>query len=181
MKYKIEDFNILRGKDTLDKRIAYVFDSKDGEITANFFFTPRDVQIRGLIGKHGTFQIAYPFMNHDGQQKIPSAETILKTIINRLEILDKGVKPMKKYLIKFTQHCGEYEFSGQTILELKPRQKIETAVHNYFLNFYEKDNLESATRLDTYSYNMGDVCVNGISYDTISDTDAQVLQRLNVA
>lgn len=88
---------------------------------------------------------------------------------------------MKKYLVKFTQHCGEYEFSGQTILELKPRQKIETAVHNYFLNFYEKENLESASRLDNYSYNMGEVCVDGICYDTISNTDAQVLQRLNVA
>jgi hypothetical protein len=186
--YRIKDFDILSGEDTGDKRIAYVFKSKDGKVSANFFFTPRNVETRGLIWKNGdiisTIHITYPFANYDGTHKLPRAEAILKTIIKRLSQPDYksllGV-PMKKYLVKFTQHCGEYEFSGQTVLELKSRQKIKTAVHNYFLNFYEKENLESASRLDNYSYNMGEVCVNRISYDTISDTDAQVLQRLNIA
>lgn len=95
--YKIKDFEILSGEDTGDKRIAYVFNSKDGKITANFFFIPKDVQTRGLIFKNREivecFHIGYPFANYDGMSKLPKAEEILKTIINRLQIPD-----FKKYL-----------------------------------------------------------------------------------
>ena len=90
--YKIKDFEILSGDDTGDKRIAYVFNSKDGKITANFFFIPKDVQTRGLIWKNGSivkcFHIGYPFANYDGLSNLPKAEEILRTIINRLESPD---------------------------------------------------------------------------------------------
>ena len=89
MKYDITDFEILRGNDTEDSRIAYVFKSKDNKITANFFFIPKNVQTRGLIWKEGKivecFHIVYPFANHDSISELPNAERVLKTIIKRLE------------------------------------------------------------------------------------------------
>jgi len=88
--YKKEDFNILSGDNTGDIRIAYVFESKDGKVTANFFFEPGNVQVRGLIsGKGdiiGTIHIVYPLLNPVGDpRKLPDASEILNSIISKLK------------------------------------------------------------------------------------------------
>ena len=86
LKYKPSDFKILSGDDTDDVRIAYVFESNDGKVMANFFFEPGNVKVRGLVGDHGCLQISYPLINPVGDPRpVPPPEMILKTIITRLE------------------------------------------------------------------------------------------------
>jgi hypothetical protein len=88
--YKEADFDILTGDDTGDSRVAYLFESNDRKIQANFFFLPGDVQTRGLIFEGGDpeacFDIAYPFANPIGNpQKIPEPDKILRTVIRKLK------------------------------------------------------------------------------------------------
>jgi hypothetical protein len=87
---------------------------------------------------------------------------------------------MKFYLIKYTCQVGEYEFSGQATLELRPRQRVETQVHRYFCDFYGKENLELAERGVSYLYNGGEVAVKRISYQEITAEQNAVLQELGV-
>jgi hypothetical protein len=89
---------------------------------------------------------------------------------------------VKKILVKFTQRCGEYEFSGHTVLDIRPRQKVGTQVHNYFMDFYGKENTckKNCEKLVSYLYNMGEVGVDHILVREISEPDAEILSRLNV-
>jgi hypothetical protein len=93
---------------------------------------------------------------------------------------------MKKrsILVKYTCKCGEYEFSGHSILELSPRQKISTQVHLYFKDFYGSENLVEANKVNgepnNYLYNGGEVAVDHIFCQEISESDAEVLRRLNI-
>ena len=63
--YKESDFIIKKGfEKTHDKRMPFIFESKDGEIEANVFNEPGNVEIRALIGddsNRGSTRIAYPF------------------------------------------------------------------------------------------------------------------------
>ena len=87
---------------------------------------------------------------------------------------------MKKYLVKYTQCCGEFEFSGHTVISLEPKQQIKAAVHAYFKDYYGKENLNHAERLNSYLYNGGQVGVNHISWHPLSESDAEVLRALNI-
>lgn len=88
LNYSEKDFEIIKGKETGDKRIAYIFKSKDGKIEANFFWQPDDVLVKGLIynGDEIThnFGVAYPFVNRHGDGVLPEPEKILKNIILHL-------------------------------------------------------------------------------------------------
>ena len=82
--YNEEDFIVLSGDKTKDTRIHYVFMSNDNKITANFFFTPGNVQTRGIIANKETFLIAYPLANPvHNPRKLPDPNVILKTIIQK--------------------------------------------------------------------------------------------------
>lgn len=85
--YKETDFTVLKGYEkTGDKRIAYQFNSKDGKITANFFFEPGNVQTRGLILDKDVLHIIYPLTNPiNNPQKIPDDQDILISIIKKLK------------------------------------------------------------------------------------------------
>ena len=93
---------------------------------------------------------------------------------------------MKKrfILVKYTCRSGEYEFSGHSVLELRSRQKASTQIHLYFKDFYGNGSLEEANKVngepDNYTYNGGEVAVNHISYQEISESDSEVLKRLNI-
>jgi hypothetical protein len=88
---------------------------------------------------------------------------------------------MRKFLVKFTNHSGEYEFNGHTIIELKPRERITAQVHRYFMDFYGEGSTSlGCEKLNSYLYNAGEVAVDHISWRGISESDAEVLSRLNV-
>lgn len=84
------------------------------------------------------------------------------------------------YLVKYTNQCGEFEFSGHTIIKLEPRQQIKAQMHAYFCDYYGKENLDEAERLVSYLYNGGQVAVNHISYHPLSESDAEVFATHNV-
>lgn len=88
--YTEKDFTVLSGEETGDLNISYVFNSNDGKIVANFFFTPGNVQIRGLIWNKGniehTFLIEYPLANPlHNPMELPDPQKILRTVINKLK------------------------------------------------------------------------------------------------
>jgi len=89
--YNERDFTVSESRNTRNKRIPhYVFMSDDNKVTANFFFTPGNVQTRGLIWDEGdikaTFLIAYPLANPvNNPRKLPNSSDILKTIIQKLK------------------------------------------------------------------------------------------------
>ena len=87
---------------------------------------------------------------------------------------------MKQYLVKYTNRCGEFEFSGHTVISLEPKQQIKAAVHAYFKDYYGEENLDEANRLDSYLYNGGQVGVDHISWHPLSESDAEVLRALNI-
>ena len=89
---------------------------------------------------------------------------------------------MKKILVKYTCRCGEYEFSGHTVLDIQPRQRVKTQVHNYLRAFYGEGNAceKLCEKLVSYYYNGGVIAVDHISWRGISEFDAEVLSRLNV-
>jgi hypothetical protein len=89
---------------------------------------------------------------------------------------------MEHYLVRFTCHSGEYEFSGQTVITLtKPWKKLAAAVHRYFKDFYGKENFDDFTKNESYSYLGGEVAVDGIYWELITPAQRQVLKDLNIA
>jgi hypothetical protein len=86
----------------------------------------------------------------------------------------------RTYLVKYTNVCGEFEFSGVTVLSLEPRQQIKAAVHSYFQDYYGKKNLELDERCVSYLYNGGQVSVKSISWHPLSESDAEVLRAHNI-
>lgn len=110
MDYEERDFKIVRGEKTNDKRIAYIFLSKDHKIEANFFWMANDVQVRGLIWDKdlitGTFEYGIPFANHNGGGVLPEPEVILKSIIRWLK-------------------CGNYKLLDKKLVEVEVLTKDE--------------------------------------------------------
>ena len=93
--------------------------------------------------------------------------------------------PKKKfYLVTFNNICGAYEFSGQKVLEIGSRAKIENAVHRYFINFYDSDGEDKSNsgfdKCNHYYYNMDEVAVNDIRWKEISEEQAKVLRELHI-
>jgi len=84
--YTPEDFKITHGVG-LDKNdpIAYVFDSNDGEIYANFFYGPQGIEVRGMVGSEGNLHIKYLYFGKYSDFEIPKSEAILSSIIQKLE------------------------------------------------------------------------------------------------
>lgn len=81
--YKRDDFDVIEGADkTGDARIPFMFKSKDGRISANFFWVNGDVQLRAIIGETETLCIGYPFP-YSGP-KPPDPRRILASLLNRL-------------------------------------------------------------------------------------------------
>ena len=86
----------------------------------------------------------------------------------------------KHYLVGCTIVCGEYEFSSDTVLTLKPKERISTEVNRYFKGFYgEKSGRKESD--GWYFYNAGEVAVKKIHYRQITAEQRKVLQELNVA
>ena len=88
----MEDFRIVKGvKRTHDPSIPFMFNSKDGNVTANFFWIPDDVQLRGLYGEHGTIHIGYPFANYRGGGVLSDVkpERVLNSLVRRLKEIRK--------------------------------------------------------------------------------------------
>jgi hypothetical protein len=92
----------------------------------------------------------------------------------------KALKTNRILLIKYTCHSGEYEFSGHATITLTPRQKPETQVHNYFKDFYGEGNTEDFNKLDSYTYNLGEVAVDDISYRFITQEQYEVLKEVGL-
>ena len=77
-----------------DERIPFMFESKDGNVQANFFWEPDNVQLRGLYGDAdggGTIGIAYPMANYrgGGLLKDVKEEKILNSLVKRLKDITK--------------------------------------------------------------------------------------------
>lgn len=91
--------------------------------------------------------------------------------------------PIKNYLVSYVVVSGQYEFKKDLLLKLRPREKIRTQVHNYFLDYYGTGNVskKDSTPWNYYSYNGGEVAISHISWQEISESDAEVLNRLHVA
>lgn len=87
---------------------------------------------------------------------------------------------MKTYLVKYTNRCGEFEFSGHTVISLEPKRHIKAAVHAYFCDYYGEENLDESERCNSYLYNGGQVAVDHISWHPLSESDAEVLRALNI-
>jgi hypothetical protein len=86
----------------------------------------------------------------------------------------------RTYLVKYTNVCGEFEFSGQTVISLEPKQQIKAAVHAYFCDYYGEENLDEAERCVSYLYNDGQVAVRNIIWHPLSESNAEVLRALNI-
>ena len=86
--YKPSDFKIIKGvKKTMDPRIPFMFESKDGNVQTNFFWKPDNVELRGLYGESGTIHIVYPMANYRGGGVLSSVkeERILDSLVRRLK------------------------------------------------------------------------------------------------
>jgi hypothetical protein len=101
------------------------------------------------------------------------------------------MKRTRIYLVGYTIVCGEYEFSGDTILTTtlsehsNPKAAIGFLVDNYFKDFYGEKACCKRSRSDVksgyYLYNAGEVAVKKIHYKRITRAQRKVLQELNVA
>lgn len=99
--YTMADFKIAQGTArTGDKRIPFMFTSKDGKVQANFFWEPDNVEVRGIIFNGSIVNIAYPFANRHGCGTLPKPSAILTSIIRRLREMDvtKQVKKREEKL-----------------------------------------------------------------------------------
>ena len=90
--YNPSDFKTIKGtKKTMDPRIPFMFESKDGNVQTNFFWQPDNVELRGLYGDSGTIHIVYPMANYrgDGLLKDVKEEKILNSLVKRLKDITK--------------------------------------------------------------------------------------------
>lgn len=87
--YEISDFKIIHSSKMTfpDKRIPFILESKDGNIQANFFWEPNNVELRALYGEHGTVNIAYPFANWRGGGVLSDVkpEKIILSLLRQLK------------------------------------------------------------------------------------------------
>ena len=90
LKYDLKDFKVLKGARTGDKRIAYVFKSRDNVVEANLFWEPSNVEMRliiwdnktgNIIGQRG---IAYPLVNYRGGGVLPKPDVFINSLIRVL-------------------------------------------------------------------------------------------------
>jgi len=84
--YTEQDFIIKTGlKETHDKRIPFIFRSKDDEIEANFFWIPNDVQLRYMFfSGYDCYKLGYPFANPNGTGILPDKKIILRSFLRHL-------------------------------------------------------------------------------------------------
>lgn len=75
--YKESDFKT--SKDMVDERIAYVFEGKD--VFANFFWTPGNAEVRGMVGEHGVLHMIFPLLT---KGSIPDSSKVLGAIVKKL-------------------------------------------------------------------------------------------------
>ena len=90
--YTPSDFKIIKAiKKTRDPRIPFMFESKDRNVQANFFWKPDNVELRGLYGELGTIHIRYPMANYrgGGVLKDVKEESILNSLVKRLKEIKK--------------------------------------------------------------------------------------------
>ena len=84
--YKPEDFSIISGADTHNPDIAYIFKSSDGNVVANVFWRPNNVEMRGMVGEFGIIYAVYPLWNRKGvMDELPKADGFLDSLIRILE------------------------------------------------------------------------------------------------
>lgn len=84
--YKPEDFNVIRGKDTGDPRIPFAFESKDGKISANFFWYNEGVFLRSMVGDTGILEIRYPLVHSSNSgYNLPPFQKVLHGLIVALK------------------------------------------------------------------------------------------------
>lgn len=84
------------------------------------------------------------------------------------------------FLIKYTHVCGQYEFSGHTILTLKPKENIRHEIHEYFMDFYGENADSEGTYCESYEYNNGEVGVRRISYHKITEAQKHAIKEFNL-
>jgi len=94
--YNSSDFEIKKYPNYTfpDKRVPFMLVSKDGNVEANFFWEPNNVELRGLYGDAdggGTIGIAYPFGNYrgGGVLKDVKEEKVLNSLVKRLKEINK--------------------------------------------------------------------------------------------
>ena len=96
--------------------------------------------------------------------------------------------PKSKYLlVKYNNIHGEQEYSGHTVLTLNPRKKEETAIHDYFKNFwglteyghYATDK-EDCVKCESYMYFGGELAVDSIRWEEITEAQYNVLKELHL-
>ncbi|VVB53403.1 Uncharacterised protein [uncultured archaeon] len=59
--YRMEDFDVMGPDEINDPRIAYIFMSKDGQVSGNLFWEEgKQPHVRGLVGETGTIEYKYP-------------------------------------------------------------------------------------------------------------------------
>lgn len=91
------------------------------------------------------------------------------------DISSKIIK--RHFLVKYTHKCGEYEFSGHTILTLKPKKNIRTEVHKYFMDFYgSKANKDGGI----YFYNGCEVAIHRIFCRKITEAQKLAIEQFNL-
>ena len=87
--YTLKDFKIVKD---VDPRIAFGIESKDSNISCNFFWTKGNVELRGLIFNDSSklIHIAYPFANKDGFTEMPYniKECIIESLVKRLKEME---------------------------------------------------------------------------------------------
>jgi len=102
-----------------------------------------------------------------------AVDQIIATIKNKIK-----QKLERIYLVNYTMFTGEYEFGGHTVLTCKPRQRISSHVHEYFMDFWGKAEYER--QYSCYMYNGDEVGVKKIYWRQITSEDRETLSRLGI-
>jgi hypothetical protein len=120
--------------------------------------------------------------NHTCNDRCPKCDTETQPYESQ-DISSKIIE--RHFLVKYTHKCGEYEFSGHTILTLKPKKNIRTEVHKYFMDFYgsnvyRKSNCTEFNRGNSYYYNGGEVAVHRIFCRKITEAQKLAIKQFNL-
>jgi len=95
----------------------------------------------------------------------------------------------KKYLlIRYNNINGEHEYCGHAVLVVHPRKKNENAVHEYFQDFWGRNcngkyNIDKreTIKYSYYMYFSGEVAVNDIRWEEITERQYNVLKDVHLA
>lgn len=83
-------------------------------------------------------------------------------------------------LVQWDYSRGEYQFCGHSVLTLFPGDKLRTKVHEYFKDFYGDEGLTSSKNCSYYEYNDGEVSIDDIRWQRVSDEELAVLNKLHL-